>query len=73
MFHFPILPKNSILPRASKNTEPDTEIQVAIAGTAYDCPDAGKIWVQLTNKALYFGSKVANTPLGPNQLSLYCI
>jgi hypothetical protein len=58
----------SVTPFCEDEYEPITEIPIASVATAYDCPDTGRVWVLIINKALYFGSKMANTLLCSNQL-----
>ena len=61
----------SVTPFCEVEYESITEIPIATVATAYDCPDMGRVWVLIINKALYFGSKMANTLLCPNQLQQY--
>ena len=63
----------SVTPFCEEEYEPITEIPIATVAIAYDCPDTGRVWVLIINEALYFGSKVANTLLCPNQLQQYGI
>ena len=58
----------SVTPFCEEEYEPIAEIPIATVATAYDCPDTGKVWVLIINEALYFGSKMTNTLLCPNQL-----
>ena len=58
----------SVTPFCEEEYEPMNEIPIATVATAYDCPDTGRVWVLIINEALYFGSKMANTLLCPNQL-----
>ena len=58
----------SVTPFCEEEYELIAEIPIATVATAYDCPDTGKVWILFINEALYFGSKMANTLLCPNQL-----
>jgi hypothetical protein len=44
------------------------DVPVATVATAYDCPTTGKTHILVINEALYFGDKMSNTLLCPNQL-----
>ena len=44
------------------------DIPVATVATAYDCSVTGKVHILVINEALYFGDKMKNTLLNPNQL-----
>ena len=59
----------SVTPFCEGEYEPITEIPIATVATAHDCPDTGRVWVQTINKALYFGSKMANTSLSKSAVA----
>jgi hypothetical protein len=63
----------SVTPFCEDEHELITEIPIATVATFYDCPDTGRERVLIINKALYFGSKMTNTPLCPNQLQQHGI
>ena len=63
----------SVTPFCEVEYESITEIPIATVATAYDCPDTGRVWVLIINKALYFGSKMTDTLLFPNQLQQHGI
>ena len=45
-----------------------TRMPIVTVATADDSPDTGRVWVLIINEALHFGSRMAKTPLYPNQL-----
>jgi hypothetical protein len=58
----------SVSPFCDTEYESIADIPVATVATAYDCPTTGKTFILVINEALYFGDRMKNTLLCPNQL-----
>lgn len=58
----------TVAPFCQSEYQPVQDIPIATVATAYDCPVTGKTYVLIINEALYFGDKMRNTLLNPNQL-----
>ncbi len=58
----------SVSPFCDSQYQSIEDVPVATVATAYDCPVTGKVHILVINEALYFGEKMKNTLLCPNQL-----
>jgi hypothetical protein len=58
----------SVSPFCDSEYQSIEDVPVATVATAYDCPVTGKVHILVINEALYFGEKMKNTLLCPNQL-----
>ena len=52
----------------SNEYEPISDIPIARCATAWTDPETGKVWILVFNQALYFGDKLQNSLICPNQV-----
>ena len=57
-----------VSPYNADNYEPERDIPIISGATAYTCQDSGHTYILVVNEGLWFGEKLQNTLLNPNQL-----
>jgi hypothetical protein len=57
-----------VTPYNAETYEPERDIPIISGATAYTCQDSGQTYILVVNEGLWFGEKLQNTLLNPNQL-----
>ncbi len=55
-------------PYNSSAYQPERDIPIVTAATAYTCQDTGQTYILVINEALWFGDRLAHSLINPNQL-----
>jgi hypothetical protein len=56
------------MPYNADSYEPERDIPIVSGATAYTCLESGQTYILVVNEGLWFGEKLQNTLLNPNQL-----
>ena len=57
-----------VTPYNSDSYEPERDVPIVSGATAYTCQRSGQTYILVVNEGLWFGEKLQNTLLNPNQL-----
>jgi hypothetical protein len=55
----------------NEDYKPEKSIPIGTVATLWDCPKTGQTYVLIIHEALYFGDKLPDTLLTPNQLQAH--
>lgn len=58
----------NVKPYNAKTYKPDCDIPITSRATAWTCQETGQTYILVVNEGLWFGEKLQNTLLDPNQL-----